>query len=547
MTEGQYIEKKSLRKVMGKTADWAELAKDCVCFANSRGGTILVGIEDKEAFPSSNQIIDPDLPFKIRKKISEHTVNVGVNATVQTAENGGQFIELKILPSSSTIASTSDGKYYYRSADTCMPLLPDELSRLFTDKPSFVWETKRTRVPKNRIDQQKLDNFVRDIKASQRVSRHVKEKSIEELLDHYHFADGDVFTNLGVLWLGKRNDRSNLLYAPTIQFFKFDERSEKVNRLLWDDHSLNPKELIEAVWTQIPDWKEGVDVPDGMFRRFISNYEEAVVRELMANALVHRPYTMRGDVYINLYPDRLEVVNPGLFPIGITPQNILHKNARRNEKLAQIFYDLHLMDKEGSGIDKIFELLLTSGKPVPIPFQGDDYVQLTIQRRISKPDILSFIKRAAEEFQLTQKELICLGLIAQHNSLSALEFSEVLQFPDQPNAIRHWLGRLVELDIIQSKGRTRGTVYFVSPIFLKKTNFKGRTTLKNIEPHRLKELIIQDLSIYELCHITDIHTRIGNEIPRRHLKFILDQMASDGLINKTGANRWTHYSLNKKL
>lgn len=547
MTEGQYIEKKSLRKVIGKTADWSELAKDCVCFANSRGGTILVGIEDKEAFPSSNQIIDPALPFKIRKKISEHTVNVGVNATIQTAENGGQFIELNILPSSSTIASTSDGKYYYRSADTCMPLLPDELSRLFTDKPSFVWETKRTRVPKNRIDQQKLDNFVRDIKASQRVSRHVKEKSIEEPLDHYHFADGDVLTNLGVLWLGKHNDRSNLLYAPTIQFFKFDERGEKVNRLFWDDHSLNPKELIEAVWTQIPDWKEGVDVPDGMFRRFISNYAEAVVRELMANALVHRPYTMRGDVYINLHPDRLEVINPGLFPIGITPQNILHKNARRNEKLAQVFYDLHLMDKEGSGIDKIFELLLTSGKPVPIPFQGDDYVQLTIQRRISKPDILAFIKRAAEEFQLTQKELICLGLIAQHNSLSALEFSEVLQFPDQPNAIRHWLGRLLELDIIQSKGKTRGTEYFVNPSFFKKSNFKGKTNLKTIEPHRLKELILSDVSIYQPTSLGEIHHRIGKEISINKVRKMLYTMCDEQILSCVGKNKGAKYFIVQKV
>jgi ATP-dependent DNA helicase RecG len=72
----------------------------------------------------------------------------------------------------------------------------------------------------------------------------LKKKSTDELLDHYHLADRDILTNLGVLWLGKRNDRSNLLYAPTIQFFKFDERGEKVNRLFWDDHSLNPKELI---------------------------------------------------------------------------------------------------------------------------------------------------------------------------------------------------------------------------------------------------------------------------------------------------------------
>ncbi|NJO03793.1 MAG: hypothetical protein HC880_20915 [Bacteroidia bacterium] len=224
-------------------------------------------------------------------------------------------------------------------------MLPDELSRLFTDKPSFIWETKKSRVPVTNIDPTKFSNFKRDIAQSSRTLAHVKQKSDEELLDHYLFAEAGYLTNLGVLWLGKRNDRAKLLYAPTIHFLKFDETGQKVNKILWEDHSLNPKELIEAVWTQIPDWKEGVDVADGMFRKFVPNYEEEVIRELMANALVHRPYTTRGDVFIYLYHDRLEVINSGLFPIGVTVANVLHKNTRRNPHLAQVFYDLLLMDK----------------------------------------------------------------------------------------------------------------------------------------------------------------------------------------------------------
>lgn len=266
MRENQYIDKKRLDTVIGKTADWKELAKDCVCFANSRGGIILIGIADGDTLPLSNQKIDTDLPFKIKKKIAENSVNVGVNAIIKTAENGGEFIELEILFSASTIASTTDGKYYYRSDDTCVPLLPDELSRLFTDKPSFIWETRKTRIPISEIDASKFLKFKQDIKDSTRTSANVKQKNDNELLDHYFFAEDGFLTNLGVLWLGKRNDRAKLLYAPTIHFLKFDEREQKVNKILWENHSLNPKELIEAIWTEIPDWKEGIDVADGMFR-----------------------------------------------------------------------------------------------------------------------------------------------------------------------------------------------------------------------------------------------------------------------------------------
>jgi len=43
--EGQLFDKKSLRSVIGKTADWNELAKDCIAFANATGGRLLLGIE----------------------------------------------------------------------------------------------------------------------------------------------------------------------------------------------------------------------------------------------------------------------------------------------------------------------------------------------------------------------------------------------------------------------------------------------------------------------------------------------------------------------
>lgn len=545
MRESQYIEKKRLDTVIGKRADWKELSKDCVCFANSRGGTILIGIADGDSAPPSNQKIESDLPFRIKKKIAENSVNVGVNAIIQTAENGGEYIELEVLFSASTIAATTDGKYYYRSDDTCVPLLPDELSRLFTDKPSFIWETRKTKVSISEIDASKLLKFKQDIKDSTRTSTHVKQKSDDELLDHYFFAEEGFLTNLGVLWLGKRNDRAKLLYAPTIHFLKFDEREQKVNKLLWEDHSLNPKELIEAIWTQIPDWIEGVDVADGMFRKFVPNYEEEVIRELMANALVHRPYTTRGDIFINLFPDRLEVVNPGLFPIGVTAANVLHKNVRRNPYLAHVFYDLHLMDKEGSGIDKMYQVLLSNAKHIPIPFQGDDFVKFTITKRISKTEIVSLINRAKEEFQLNSKELISLGLIAQHNSISAIQFSKELNLPYTPNVVTNWIGKLIDLKLIISTGRTKGTEYLVNPDFLKTANFKGKTNLKRIENHRLEELIFQDVKIYGPTSLGDIRTRIAPELSYDKIRKAIYKMIEKGTIAKIGQGNSTKYVLGK--
>ncbi len=53
--EGQLLDKKSLRVL--KNNEYAELAKDCVAFANAQGGSLLIGIEDDADLPPENQKI----------------------------------------------------------------------------------------------------------------------------------------------------------------------------------------------------------------------------------------------------------------------------------------------------------------------------------------------------------------------------------------------------------------------------------------------------------------------------------------------------------
>ena len=230
-------------------------------------------------------------------------------------------------------------------------------------------------VPRTEIDPAKRDKLLEALRASDRVKPSVKEKSDDELLDHYQLAQGGYLTHLGILCLGQQHQRAQLTTAPVIQFIKYDEHGQKVNKLVWDDHTLNPMELIEAVWVEVSDFRERYELPDGLYRQNVPAFDEVVVRELLVNALVHRPYTQRGDIFLNLHPDLLEVVNPGPLPLGVTPQNVLHTTVRRNEHLARLFHDLKLMEREGSGFDKIFEVLLSQGRPAPEPVS---YTHLTL-------------------------------------------------------------------------------------------------------------------------------------------------------------------------
>ena len=548
MQEGQEMDKKALAFLKdNKNTDWNELAKDCVSFANANGGRILIGIDDDATEPALHQIIDAKWLDAIRKQVSQRTYNVNATPQIATASNGGQYIEVLISRNAQSVAGTTDGRYYIRVSDESKPVLPDELLRLAADKNAFVWEEQiNRRVPKNRIDEAKYKQFLADIRTSQRVTAFIKEKTDDELLEHYLFVKGEYLTNLGVLWIGQRQDRATLLYAPVIQFIKRDEREEKVNKIVWDDFSLNPKELLQAIQTEIPDWQEAVEIPDGLFRTSVPNYDIEVVRELVANALVHKMYTVRGDIFINLFTDRLEIHSPGLLPLGVTPQNIISLSIRRNTHLAQVFYDLQLMEREGYGYDRVYEILLSEGKPIPVVEEGNDRVTVTVYRRIVKPEIVRLIEKANEEYQLRQKEVICLGLIAQHSSLSALELAKRLNIKET-QGIRTWLGRLVDVGLIELKGKTKAAEYSINPAYLRRLNYKGKTDLTKIAPHRLKELILADLEIYRTAPIRDIHERIGKEISDRKIKRQIDALIGEERISKIGVNNHTRYSLNQNL
>ena len=62
MIENSLYDRKSLRAIYGPKADFKEIAKDCVAFANAQGGVIDFGIEDNAIVPVVTLRIPKDLP-----------------------------------------------------------------------------------------------------------------------------------------------------------------------------------------------------------------------------------------------------------------------------------------------------------------------------------------------------------------------------------------------------------------------------------------------------------------------------------------------------
>ncbi|MFA5454415.1 MAG: ATP-binding protein [Sulfurimonas sp.] len=544
--ENSTIEYKSLKKVIGKTADLKDLAKTCVCLANAQGGYLFLGIEDKEKLPPKEQKINQDEMNTVIKTLRSLTDSVGlVNPEIKTHENGGEYFIIQIYPSMKTIATTSEGRVFVRVGDECTPVKGEELTRLAHEKGAFQWELVATKTHISQLELENIENFISEIRGSDRVSDFIKNQTDLDILEYYRLTENDFLTNLGILWLGNFKQRSKLNYPITVQYIVYDEDEKKIRKVDWSLNQYNPKELLLEIEKEAVELNYSFELPDGMFRKQIRHYAKDVVRELLVNAFVHKSYTISGDIFILVYKDRLEIKNPGGLPLGITKDNILHQVHRRNPHLIDTFKALKLMENEGSGYDLIYEKLSLDGKRYPKIESDINYVQVTIYSSIIDNEILQILDYLAKHYEINQKEIIALGAIVRYKKISGYELAKILQL-NGDDRLRNWVDNLVNKNILLTEGKTKGLMYMVNSKILSSAEHDLKPSLKTMEEPHLRALIIEDLKLHPRSKISEIHKRV-EDLDISYLRKIVYKMYNDSEIDRDGEKRnMVYFLVNKK-
>ena len=547
MIEGKNIDYKSLKKAIGTKADLKSLAETCVCFANAQGGTIVIGIEDQETEPPKNQQVVIEEVNEVVKKLRSLTDGVGiVNQEIIIHPNGGAYFTLAILPSTRTIATTSSGKVFIRISDNCFPVSSEELTNLAAEKTAFQWEIIVTqKITLDQADPDKITLFLNDIRSSEKVSDFIKNKENIELLEFYQLISPEKYlTNIGILWLGTPAQRARLSYPITVQYIVYNEREEKIRKKEWHFNQFNPKELILEVEKEAVELTYSTELPDGLFRKNIRQYPREVIREILVNAIAHKKYTISGDIFIEVYPDRMVITNPGSLPLGVTSQNILHERHRRNPHLIQILSNLKLMEGEGSGYDLVYEKLARDAKPLPIIESDFTKVSVTIFSGSVNTEAISILDYIDKHFNLTQKEYITLGIIAAEKKILSTQLATKLQL-NQEDKMRFWIGRLVDLRILITQGIKKGTEYLLNPDLFAKAKLDITPSLKTLEPYKLDALILEDLKYNDKSKLSEIQAR-SSEIPKDDIKKAVYRLVEDNKIETFGAKKNRTYALFKK-
>ncbi|MDO8447087.1 MAG: ATP-binding protein [Deltaproteobacteria bacterium] len=544
MSETLIKEYKSIKKIKTSTSDFKDLAKTCVCLANAQGGEIYIGFEDKTYLPSPNQRVSEEEINETVKKLRGLAFSVSIlHSLVLKHSNGGEYFIITVQPSLKSTATTSDGKIYIRSGEECSPVRSEDIHRIAAEKQAFQWElVVHPSLALNDLNPDEVKLFVNDIRSSDKVKIFIKEKSNIEILEHYNLADNNNPTNLGILWLGYPRQRARLAYPITVQYIVYDHLDKKVSKETWADYLFNPKQLLLDIESKATELKYFHEFPDGLFRKRVRHYSDKVIRELLINAFAHHNFTISSDIAIEVYPDRLEISNPGGLPLGINKNNILHQKHRRNPHFINIFHDLGLMEGEGSGFDMIYEELSRDVKPFPDIESDFNQVKIIQQSKILNEEDLAVMDYIIHHFELSQKEFITLGIINRHKKILATRLSRELQLTDE-DRLRTWVYKLTEKGIIISRGSKKGTAYLVNPKLLSSAKLNVKPTLKTIETHTLKALIIEDLKINPNSSVTQIFEHLRKEVPREDVQKAVYALYKEGSIDKKGAKAKTVYFL----
>ena len=138
------------------------------------------------------------------------------------------------------------------------------------------------------------------------------------------------------------------------------------------------QELVRYIMGQLPT----SEVIQDALRKNVPLYPEMTVRELVANALIHRDFTVVShNPMVEIFADRMEISNPGLLLPSVQLERIIDSAPEsRNEIFASFMRRLGICEERGSGIDKALFAVELYGLP-PIEFlNGPNVFKATIYR-----------------------------------------------------------------------------------------------------------------------------------------------------------------------
>lgn len=418
----------------------SDVCREIIAFANTRGGTLYIGVSDdghavgventdRVILQLNNMIRDsirPDVTMFVRYETAETNGKSIVIVKVQRGTGRPYCLGNKGLRSNGV---------YVRNGTSTDPASDTAIRRMIMETDGDCFEDMRS------LEQELTFSTAEDLFARRGVPFDPVKMQTLGLISQ----DG-IYSNVGLLLSDQCGTTIKAATFSGTDKSCFQDRREFEGSLF---------RQMEDAYAYLELRNATRSTFEGLYRSDIRSYPEEALREALLNAIIHRDYSFSADTLISVYDDRIEFVSVGGLPEGISLNDImLGLSVCRNQKLANIFYRLELIEAYGTGMPKIMKAYEYSGL-VPKIEVSDNAFKITL------PNMNVTVRETPASYGYKSDEDRILAYIHSNGSI-VRSIAEDLLGVSQATANRI-LKRMLADGLIYQEGNGKNIRYTAAP------------------------------------------------------------------------------------
>lgn len=347
------------------------LGRELCAFANSGGGTLLIGISDR------GRIVGVDNHNRATSRIQSVARSADPPIRIDI-DKVGDILRVTV-PAQSYQPYSFRGRFFKRDGASSQQMATAEVEDLFYAAGRLHFD--RTPCPAFAVDRHLGDKawalFTQRAKIPRSMDR------IAALLNLGLIDARQRMTHAGA-WLMAQDIRTVTTSAHvSCALFLGRSKSRILDRR--DFYCDIPSMIDDSAAWILSKINVGM-VIRGMRREELPELPEEALREALANAVAHRDYRSPANIQVHVFKDRVEIVSPGGLPAGMTEADLGTKSVPRNPLLFGMLYRMDVVENIGSGIRRIHDLCREHGAPRPTIDVADDWVTVTFPRADQEDD-----------------------------------------------------------------------------------------------------------------------------------------------------------------
>lgn len=430
-----------------------QIVQTVIAFANSVGGELFIGIDDKTKIVSG--VPDSEI-FKMEENISQLVFDnthplIIPDITIYSYKDRN-ILCIKVYPS-------KNGPYYFKSKgkNKGTYIRVGTTNRLADDAILNELERRHRNISFDSLPVYDLSLNECDLETFKKFYQEKSGKEIKteqlKTIELVKIEREKIHPVNAALLFASNSVRKQVFPYAKIECARFKGRTTSV---MIDQQTIDvpvfaqPEEAMKFIMRNISQ----SSILNLVYRKDMWEYPLTAIREVVINAVVHRDYSILGsDIKIAIFDDMLEITSPGTLMPSISPDSLENTPSEiRNRTIAPIFKDCKLIEQWGSGFRKIYsDLAGYNNIELKINEPG-----LSFQIQFIKTD---YIPDEGLNEGLNEGLKSLLAVIKKQPGIQANQISDILNRPIK--TIERQIKTLGEMHLIERRGSKKTGGYWV--------------------------------------------------------------------------------------